>query len=143
MIENGLNGLVLIDSPPVRPQTFTEAIAILQANFGTEYAPEKTAALFDMIRDDDWSEERFTRTFKWFVKNKPFAAWTIADWFQYGVKLYPYAWYLRQQSDAGPDRIVLKKMDVYQLSPGVFGYKWKDGETLPLPIANHSAPSKD
>jgi hypothetical protein len=131
-----MNALALIDSPPVNSLSFTKAVAILEANYGTEYSPAKTAALFDMIREDGWSEERFTRTLKWFLKNKPFPAWNMADWFQHGVKIYPYAWYLKQQAEAGPYRNVLKEMDVYKFADGVFGYKWRDGEELPFERAS-------
>lgn len=132
MIANGINALSLIDSPPVETTTLTKAIATLQANYGTSYSPEKIMLLFEMVRDEHWTEEQFTRTFKWFLKNKPFPAWTIADWFQYGVKVYPYAWYLRQQNEAGPHVDVLKKMDRYRLPDGTTVFKWKDGEVLPF-----------
>lgn len=127
-----MNALDLIDSPPVTTQTFTKAIAILQANFGVEASSEKVAAFFDLVREEEWTEERFMRTFRWFLKHKPFPAWTIADWFQYGVKVYPYEWYLEQQAKAGPYVRVLKQMEMYRLLDGTVVFKWKDGEELPF-----------
>lgn len=127
----GINALDLIPSEPMKPETFASAIAILQANFGMEYSPEKTAILFDMIRDEMWSEERFNRTFKWFLKNKRYAAWTIADWFDYGVKVYPYSWMLKQAFD-GVDSA--KSLECYELPDGQFVWKMRDGETLPFKL---------
>ena len=98
----------------------------MQANYGTDYAPEKIALLFDMIRDEEWSEERFNRTFKWFLKNKPFPSWTIADWFSYGVKVYPVEWTHGKS---------LSDYEGYELPGGVNVFKPKDGVTLPFPEA--------
>jgi len=132
VIEQGVNALVLIDSPPVTTQSFTRAMAMLEANYGTEYNSEKAALLFDVVREEGWSEERFLRTLKWFLKNKPFPAWTVADWFQHGVRVYPYEWYLEQQAKAGPYRRVLDQMEMYRLPDGIVVFKWKDGEELPF-----------
>jgi len=105
---------------------------MLEANYGTEYNSEKAALLFDVVREEGWSEERFLRTLKWFLKNKPFPAWTVADWFQHGVRVYPYEWYLEQQAKAGPYRRVLDQMEMYRLPDGIVVFKWKDGEELPF-----------
>ena len=132
MIENGVNALSLIESVPVSATTFTRAKAMLEANFGGPIGEEKMALFFDLCREERWSEEQFLRTFKWFLKNKPFPAWTIADWFQYGVRVYPYAWYLDQQSKAGPYVDVLQQMDRYKLPDGTIVFKWSDGQDLPF-----------
>ena len=129
VVKNGVNALELIVSPPVSEQTLVKAKLLLEANYGTQYSPEKWLMLVEMMDDDGWSEARFTRTLKWFLKNKPFPAWTVSDWFSYGVKVYPYAWYLEQVQ---PYEDVLKKMDRYRLPGGTVVYKWKDGEELPL-----------
>jgi len=130
VIENGVNGLDLIASPEVEVETFTKAMAVLQANYGTEYSREKVALLFDMIRDEGWSQHRFQRTFRWFLKNKPFASWTISDWFSHSVKLYPHEWYLMQCKEGVK---VIDRMDIYELPNKTWVYKWKDGIDLPLP----------
>lgn len=135
-----MDALGLIDSPPVTTQTFTRAMALLEANYGTEYNSEKAALFFDVVREEKWSEERFLRTLRWFLKNKPFPAWTIADWFQYGVKVYPYEWYLKQQHGAGPMVNVLKQMDRYRLPDGTVVYRWKDGEELPFEKVEFNQP---
>lgn len=129
MTLNGIDALDLIESDPVQPATFTKAIAILQANYGTEYSQEKVAVLFDTIRGENWGEERFQRTFKWFLKNKPFPAWTIADWFSFSVKVYPYSWYLEQVSKSGGG--VNKQIETYRID-GVTVFRYADGQELPF-----------
>jgi hypothetical protein len=125
--ESGINALSLVDSPRVSSATFTAARAVLQANFGTEYADAKMALLFDLIRDDNWTEYQFNETLKWFLKNKPFPAWTVADWFSYGVKLYPHSWMVKEMmNDRGMDGI-----EIY-LVGGAFLFKRVDGVTLPM-----------
>jgi hypothetical protein len=101
---------------------------MLEANFNKDYSDEKFKVFFELIREDGWSEERFRRTFKWFLLHKKFPEWTIADWFQYGVKLYPYSWYVKQCTEGTN---VLKQMDRYRVD-GVVLYKFKDGEDLPF-----------
>ena len=132
LIKNGINALDLIDSEPLNSIEFTKSCAMLQANYGTEYSQEKMSLLYSMMKDEGWSLERFNRTVKWFIKNKPFPAWTVADWFQYGVKLYPHEWYMQQQSEAGIYTHVIESMDVYLIGMTTM-YRWKDGEDLPLP----------
>lgn len=130
MIEKGVNALDLIDSPQVDSGTFTKAVAILQSNYGIEYSDEKVALLFDMVREDGWSEERFTKTLRWFLKNKPFPAWTISDWFSYGVKVYPYAWYLEQVTKFG--KAVNKQIQAFILPDGTRVFRYRDDERLPF-----------
>ena len=110
----------------------SNAMLMMEQNYGVEYPREKVQLLFSMIEEDKWSEERFKRTLKWILKNRPYPTWSISDWFSYGVKVYPYAWYLKQQSEAGPYRNVLKEMDVYKMADGVFAYRWHDREELPF-----------
>ena len=88
----GVNALDLISSEPMTPGTFSEASLMLKASFGVMPDDAKLVLLFNLMREENWSEERFKRTLKWFLKNKLWPAWTIADWFSYSVKLYPYPW---------------------------------------------------
>lgn len=104
----------------------------LEANFGVKYSPEKWVFLVKEFKDSGWSLERFERTFKWFIKNKKFPAWTISDWFDYEIKVYNYQWYLYQQHLAGIYTNVLEQMYVYKLPTGHIVYKWADGEELPF-----------
>lgn len=132
VIESGVNALDLFDSPEVSPSTFTSAVAFLQANYGAEYSQEKTSMLFDLIREENWSEERFKRTFRWFLKNKPYTAWTIADWFSYSVKIYPMEWYHNEQHKSGIYTDVRNQMDIYILPNAERGYRYRDGIILPF-----------
>lgn len=131
IVKNGVNALDLIDGPPVSESTLVKSKIILEQNFGTEYSAEKWRMLAALIDEEGWTEERFQRTFKWFLKNKRFPAWTIADWFDYGVRIYPYTWYLEQVHKNGA--AVNKQIEVYDLGNGVVGYRYADGETLPFP----------
>jgi hypothetical protein len=130
VIANGVNALDLIPSEEVKTETLTRAIAMLQANFGTEFSSEKISLLFDMIRNEGWNEERFVRTLNWFLKNKKFPSWTISDWFEYGIKLYPRAWYLEQCNKAGG--YAPSGIQFYKLPDGTIGYKFRDNEELPF-----------
>ena len=121
-----MNALDLVSSPPIAPETIDKASAILSLNYGVDYTKEKFLTLFTMMEEEGWTEYRFQQTFKWFLKNKPWAAWTIADWFQHGVKVYPPSWaYGKSRSE----------YDAYEIAEGVNVYKPKDGVTLPFPEA--------
>jgi hypothetical protein len=123
------NALDLIPSKPVTSDVFTTAIATMQAVYGADYAPEKISVLFEMIREEGWTEERFKRTFKWFLKHKKFATWTIADWFDFGIEVHSYSWYLEQVNEFGRD--VNKRIEVYKIE-GTVVYRYADGEILPF-----------
>ena len=130
-IDSEVSGLNLIPSKEVDFKTFTKAIAILQANYGTEYSPEKAALLFDMILEEKWSEERFNLTLKWFLKNKKYPSWSISDWFDYDIKLHSYGWYLKQVQEQGVS--INNSIEAYTIAEGVSGYKYIDGNELPFP----------
>lgn len=132
VILNGVDAFSLVNSPVVSPSTFTKAVAYLQQAYGVDYPKEKFSILFDLIVDDGWNEERFNRTLKWFLKTKYNQAWTIADWFQYGVKLYPFRWVREHCHKNGLREIdFIRSLDVYMVD-GVRLYKQKDGIDLPL-----------
>ncbi len=130
MTENGINGLDVIPSEPLKSETFAKAVVMLEQNYGMPYPKEKMALLFDMIREEGWSEQRFQHTFKWFLKTKYNQAWTVSDWFTYGVKLYPESWYKKQVAEIGD--AANRTIERYRLPNGSIGYKWLDGEKLPL-----------
>ena len=129
-IENGVNALDLIGGR-VADDTLTDAKYLIEQNYGTEYSDRKWIMLAQMIVDDGWTEERFKQTFKWFLKNKRFSAWTIADWFDFGVKLYPIEWMKREIAKMGNPEGAWKKFDRYRVN-GVVLCKLKDGVELPL-----------
>ena len=130
-IEFDVSGLNLIPSKEVDSDTFTKAILLLQQNYGTEYSKEKTGMLFDMIREEKWSEERFNLTLKWFLKNKKYPSWSISDWFDYDIKLYSYGWYLKQVREQGAS--INNSIEAYTIAENVTGYKLIDGHELPFP----------
>lgn len=107
-----------------------KAKLVLEQNFGVEFSNEKWLLLAEMIDEEGWTEERFWRTFKWFLKNKKFPAWTIADWFEFGIKIYPYSWYLSQVNEFGGR--VNEEIERYKLPNDVIGYRYADGEDLPF-----------
>lgn len=125
-----MNALDLIPGEQVSGVTLAKAKVFLKQNYGLEYSEEKFAMLFQMIDEERWTEERFKRTFSWFLKNKKFPSWTIADWFEFGIKVYPYAWYLQQIDKQG--REFNRSIDWYRLPDGTLVCKPKDGNDLPF-----------
>lgn len=132
MSQEGVNAFDLIPSKPVSAEIFIKAAAYLQQAYGIEYPAEKFSILFDLIREESWTEERFNRTVKWFLKTKYNQAWTIADWWQYNVKLYPWQHYRNLCAKNGVREIDFQRsLDCY-LVDGVRLYREKDGIELPL-----------
>jgi hypothetical protein len=126
-----VNALDLIPSEPVSSDTLAKAELYIKLNFGIDYPREKFAILFEQIDEAHWSEERFRRVFNWFLRTKKYSSWTIADWFEFGIKLYPYSWYSEQVNKCG--KSVNNDIEVYDLGNKVYGYKYIDGNTLPFP----------
>jgi len=124
--DNGINALTLIGEPATG-KDFLKAEAFLKLNYGTEYPEEKFQMLWEMLVEEKWTAEQLMRTTKWFLKNKRYPNWTIADWFDYGVKLYPGSWYLANIAKGIPD----KDMEAYRVN-GVVLWKLNDGEVLPF-----------
>ena len=106
---------------------FVKAEEMIRLNYGTDYAPEKFKLLFGMIKEDKWSHERFIKTVKHFLKHQRFSAWTIADFYGFQIKLYPYSWYSEQISKGIP----ACGLEGYKVNGKVM-WKLKDGETLPF-----------
>jgi len=124
----GINALDLIGKK-ITPEDFAQAREMLQTNFGIEFLNEKFEMLFELILEEGWTHERFRETLKWFLKNHKYPNWTIADWFNYSVKLYPYSWYLKQ-----PDKSQLEayKVKLPKTNSTVVLWKNKDGVELPF-----------
>lgn len=126
--ESGINGLDLIGHK-ITPEDFAKAREMLQTNFGLEFSNEKFELLFRLILEDGWTNERFYQTLKWFLKNHKYPNWTIADWFNFSNKLYPYSWYLKQ-----PDKFQLEAyiITMPKSESRVILWKYKDGYELPF-----------
>jgi hypothetical protein len=125
---DGINAYDLIGDK-VAPKDFAQAREMIQTNYGIEYLNEKFDILFELIAEEGWTDNRFRETLKWFLKNHKYPNWTIADWFNYSVKLYPYSWYLKQ-----PDKTLLESYEVNlpNSKNPIILWKYKDGNVLPF-----------
>jgi hypothetical protein len=133
---DSINALDLIGGK-AKPEEIFKSEELLKMNYGVEYPQEKFTMLWDMIREEGWTNERLKQTVKYFLKNKKFATWTIADWFDYGVKLYSYSKYLEELMQKGAsfnNEIEWFKID------GVPFWKYKDGIELPESLRNFNPP---
>lgn len=130
-VENGVNALDVVPSIPVQEKSLAFAKEVLEQNFGTPIPNAKWMMLCQRIIEEDWSEERFKRTLNWFIDNKKYPSWTIADWFEYGVKLYPIQWMNREIGKMGNPERAWELFDRYRVN-GVVVCKFKDGIELPL-----------
>lgn len=117
------NALALIESPPLTNEIVLAAQAQLEINYGTQYDPHKITQLALMMIEEGWSVERFKLTLKWFLKNKPFPAWTISDWFSYKAEIHNYAWYLQQVHEFGES--VNAQIRFYHVASDVTGYSYE------------------
>ena len=111
---------------------------VLEQNFGTPIPNAKWLMLCERIFEQEWTEERFKKTLDWFLDNKKFPSWTISDWFDYDVKLYPFQWVRNYCNKNGIREIdFIKTLDCY-LIDGIRVYKEKDGIDLPFDIASET-----
>lgn len=123
---SGVNSLDLIGERATG-EDFSKVRTLLEMNYGVEYPKEKFAMLFDLIQEENWSKERLKATFRWFIKTKKYPDWKIADWFEYGEKLYPYCWYQEQISKG----VRHEDMQGYRVNGKVL-WKLKDNVDLPF-----------
>lgn len=107
-----------------------QGCAMLEQNFGIGYGREKMSMLLSMMKEDGWTEDRFKRTLRWFLKNKFNPAWTVSDWFNHEVKVYSYSWYLKQVHEKGVE--VNDELEVVYLPEGKIGYRYMGEEPLPF-----------
>lgn len=123
---NGINALDLFGEK-ISAVDVTKAEEYLKLNYGVDYPKEKFSMLWEMIIEDNWSNERLFRTLKWFLKTKKFPNWTTADWFEYGIKIFPHSWYLQKIHEG----VRSCDMQGYRIDGKVF-WKMKDNEELPF-----------
>ena len=95
--ESEINALDLIGEK-VEKKDLAEIETIIQVNFGKKYPKEKFALLWSLILEEGWTKLRLQETLKHFIKTHKYPNWTIADWFEFGIKLYPYSKYLEEHS---------------------------------------------
>ena len=120
-----INALDLIGEE-IEPIDLAKAQAYLEANYGLSIPKEKMKLLFDAVKEAKWTKERFKRALYHILKTKSYATWTLSDWFDYSITLYPYSWYLEQVSLGNSDRI-----EAYKIN-GLIMYKFIDGQNLPF-----------
>ncbi len=83
-----------------------------------------TEQLYDMIREEGWTEHRFANTCAWIAKNIPFANLTANDFFRAPMsRLKPYR-------GGTPGAI-----DIYKIE-GKYFWKERDGQELPFEKVN-------
>ena len=125
------SGIVAHDliGEPVTSEDLVATEEMLRMNYGVEYPAEKMNMLFSMIKEEGWTSARLQATAKWFLKNKKYPNWTVSDWFDYQVKLYPYSWYLEQVHIKGG--IVNKEIERYKIN-GKILFRYADGIDLPF-----------
>lgn len=111
----------------IKSQDFIKAEELIKINYGIDYPKEKLTVLWTMIKEENWTNERLERTVKWFLKTKKFPNWTIADWFEYEIKLYPYGWYKEQIRKGYSDN----DLEGYKINGRIF-WKFKNNDELPL-----------
>lgn len=99
---------------------------LLEINYGKDFDIAKYELLFALILEEGWTKIRLRETVKWILKNKKYPNWTIADFFDYNVKLYPYSWYLHQIANG----VSADDMEAYKVN-GMVLWKLKDGINLP------------
>lgn len=122
-----INYLNLIGEP-IKKQDILSAEEMLKMNYGVDYPAEKFSMLWQMIKEEGWTDHRLRETVKWFLKNKKFPNWTISDWFDYGVKLYSYNEYLKQLHE---NRGLNEQIEWYKIND-VLCWKYIDGTELPF-----------
>lgn len=131
-VQNGVDAFAIIGGELVKKETLATAKLFVEQNLGSEIPKEKWMILCELIVEANWSEEKFQRTVKWFLLNKCYPAWTIADWFQFNIKLYPFAWVREACRKSGQSEVeFIKTLEVY-LVDGIRLYMQKDGTDLPL-----------
>jgi hypothetical protein len=104
-----------------------KAEELLKMNYGVDYPVEKFSMLWEMIQEEKWTAERLRAALKWFLKNKKWATWTIADWFDYDIKLFPHSWYVEKINEGYKD----SDFDCYKIN-GQALWTLKNGTELPF-----------
>lgn len=112
---------------------------MIKLNFGINYPPEKFSLLWTLILEEGWTDYRLKETVKYFLKTKKYPNWTIADWFDYSVKLYNYSAY---QKELMTNSKLNEQIEWYKISipdnKYIISWKYIDGHNLPFQKLNIS-----
>lgn len=133
---DSINALQLIGKP-LNAEDIVKAEEMIRMNYGIDYPKEKFAMLWEVIQEEGWTDYRLRETVKWFLKTKKFPNWTIADFFEFGVKLYSHNEYIRQLNE---NKNLNEEIEWYYVPTGdgekIMMWKYKDGVELPLEKVN-------
>jgi len=86
--------------------------------------------LFSQIEAAGWNAVRLKVVLEYFLRNKLYSTWTIADWFQYEQPLYPYSWYMDMLQKNGKE--INNELVSYKIEGHMF-YAKKGDITVDLP----------
>lgn len=113
----------------IKAEDLAKIVEMVKVSMGRDYDEKKFDLLWSLILEEGWTDVRFRETAKWFLKNKKWHNWTIADWFEYTIRVYSYSKYLENINIYGKsfnDEIEWYKID------GVPVWKYRDGIKLPF-----------
>lgn len=111
---------------PIKSDDVIMCETLIKTNVGVDYTSEKFDTLLSLVQEDGWTNERLLATTKYLLKTKPYMNWTVADFYGYDIKLYPYSWYQEQISKG----VKHEQMEAYKVN-GVVRFKMVDGLNLP------------
>lgn len=128
---NPINALDLFDIP-IDEQVRRYVKMALTVNYRLEPGANEYNydLLFSQIEQAGWNAIRLKTTLDYFLQNKLYSTWTVADWFQYKQTLYPYSWYMDMIQKHGKN--INKELVSYKING--FMYYCKKGDiTIDLP----------
>jgi len=111
-----------IAGTPLTGEDFAKFEVILKTAYNKNYDRNLFRLLFDMVVDDGWTRESLEYALKQMIKRNKWATWTIADFYSYAPRLYPYSYYLANKA---------KPMEAYKVG-GLVLWKERDGIELPF-----------
>ena len=118
---NGIDPFTLTGTP-LTGEDFAKFEVILKTAYNKNYDSNLFRLLFEMVFDDGWTRESLEYALKQMIKRHKWGTWTIADFYSYAPKLYPYSYYLANKS---------KPMDAYRVGNLVL---WKERDGIDLPF---------
>lgn len=96
---SSLNALDLIGEK-IKTEDVIKAKEILQSAYGKEFDIKQFALFFEMIQEDNWTNERLKFAVKHLIKTNKYAKFNIADIYNIGPKLHGYDWFLEQPANS-------------------------------------------
>ena len=113
---------------PLTPEFFGICSKQLELNFSQEFPREKYILLYNTLKRDNWTNERFENAVDWVLRNLKFPTWTIADFCKVETpKVFNHFEYLRRLNQFG--ETYNDGISCYRKN-GVTFYKENDGVEL-------------